>query len=92
MNFVLSRIVRIFGSVEAIKTSEIEGEFLSRQDVVSSIRNNLGIGHKNEPVRDKKAQGVAKLVVNARQTFSEPLTEAILWNWHQMLLGSNKAA
>nr|WP_295928762.1 Fic family protein [uncultured Dyadobacter sp.] len=75
---------------EAIKTSEIEGEFLSRQDVVSSIRNNLGIGHKNEPVRDKKAQGVAELIVNARETFSEPLTEAILWNWHQMLLGSSK--
>lgn len=26
---------------EAIKTSEIEGEYLSRKDVMSSIRNNL---------------------------------------------------
>ena len=26
---------------EAIKTSEIEGEFLSRRDVVSSIKKNL---------------------------------------------------
>lgn len=28
--------------VEAIKTSAIEGELLSREDVMSSIRNNLG--------------------------------------------------
>ncbi|WP_159099314.1 DUF4172 domain-containing protein [Aquimarina spinulae] len=27
---------------EAIKTSEIEGEYLSRRDVASSIRNNSG--------------------------------------------------
>jgi hypothetical protein len=27
---------------EAIKTSAIEGEYLSRPDVVSSIRNHLG--------------------------------------------------
>ena len=29
---------------EAVKNSEIEGEFLSREDVMSSIRNNLGLG------------------------------------------------
>ena len=42
---------------EAIKTSEIEGEFLSRQDVLSSIRNNLGLNHPLEKVRDKRAEG-----------------------------------
>ncbi len=29
--------------VEALKTSAIEGELLSRKDVMSSIRNNLGL-------------------------------------------------
>ena len=29
--------------VEAIKSFEIEGEFLSREEVLSSIRNNLGV-------------------------------------------------
>jgi len=28
---------------EALKTSEIEGEYLSRDDVMSSIKNNLGL-------------------------------------------------
>lgn len=41
---------------EAIKTSEIEGEYFSRQDVVSSIRNKLGLNEKSDKVKDKKAQ------------------------------------
>ncbi|PSL27246.1 Fic family protein [Dyadobacter jiangsuensis] len=75
---------------EAIKTSEIEGEFLSRQDVVSSIRNNLGIPQKPEPVKDRKAQGAAELMVNARNSYAEPLSEAMLFSWHNTLLKDSK--
>jgi Fic family protein len=71
---------------EAIKTSEIEGEYLSRQDVVSSIRNNLGLNAKQDKVKDRKAQGAGELMVAVRNTFSTPLTEDILFNWHTMLL------
>lgn len=71
---------------EAIKTSEIEGEFLSRQDVLSSIRNNLGIAKEPEPVKDRKAQGAAELMVNARNSYAEPLTEKMLFKWHKTLL------
>lgn len=39
---------------DAIKTSEIEGEYFSRQDVVSSIRNKLGLNEKSDKVKDKK--------------------------------------
>ena len=76
---------------EAIKTSEIEGEYLSRQDVVSSIRNNLGISRVPEPVKDKKAKGAGELMVNARNTYAEPLTAQKLFEWHKMLLEDNKA-
>jgi len=69
---------------EAIKTSEIEGEYLSRRDVLSSVRNNLGLS-PNLPVRDIHAQGIANLVTDARQTFREPLTREILFRWHKML-------
>ncbi|MGG7665354.1 Fic family protein [Dyadobacter sp. BHUBP1] len=75
---------------ETIKTSEIEGEFLSRQDVVSSIRNNLGIAQKPEPVKDRKAQGAAELMVNARNSYAEPLSEAMLFSWHKTLLKDSK--
>ncbi|CAG5067870.1 hypothetical protein DYBT9623_00597 [Dyadobacter sp. CECT 9623] len=75
---------------EAIKTSEIEGEFLSREDVASSIRNNLGINKKPELVKDKRAQGAAELMVAARNSYSEALTEEVLFEWHKMLLKDSK--
>ena len=75
---------------EAIKTSEIEGEYVSRQDVVSSIRNNLGLNTKPENIKDKKAQGVGKLMVDIRQCYEEPLTKEKLFLWHEMLMAGNK--
>jgi Fic family protein len=75
---------------EAIKTSEIEGEYLSRQDVASSIRNNLGINQKAEPVKDKKAQGAAELMVDVRNSYMDLLTEKKLFEWHQMLLKESR--
>ncbi len=74
-------------SNEAIKTSEIEGEFLSRKDVYSSIRNNLGLNHPLEKIHDVRARGVAELMIDVRKTFKQPLTEQKLFDWHTMLLG-----
>jgi Fic family protein len=75
---------------EAIKTSEIEGEYLSREDVVSSIRNNLGINTNPAKVKDKKAQGAGQLMVEVRNTFASPLTEEVLFAWHEMLMSQSK--
>jgi Fic family protein len=75
---------------EAIKTSEIEGEFLSRQDVVSSIKNNLGLTAVPEIVHDQKAAGIGKLMIDIRNSFKEELTKEKLWEWHILLLGSVK--
>ncbi|MFI5164616.1 MAG: Fic family protein [Bacteroidia bacterium] len=74
---------------EAIKTSEIEGEYLSRPDVISSIRNNLGLNINQEKIKDKKAEGAGKLMVVVRNTFSSPLTERDLFSWHRMLMNQN---
>ena len=71
---------------EAIKTSEIEGEYLSREDVKSSIRNKLGLNSPPEKVSDKKARGAGELMVAVRNTFSGPLTEQMLFDWHRLLL------
>lgn len=74
---------------EAIKTSEIEGEYISRPDVRSSIKNKLGINQNPIKVHDKRAQGVAELLFDARNTFQEPLTESKLFEWHLMLMSSS---
>lgn len=74
---------------EAIKTSEIEGEYLSRKDVTSSIRNHLGLNKTPDLVKDKMSQGAGELMVNVRQSYSEPLTEEKLFSWHKILFGKS---
>lgn len=71
---------------EALKTSEIEGEYLSRKDVMSSVKRNLGISVDSTHVADKRAEGVAELMVTVRRHFSAPLSEEMLFEWHSMLL------
>jgi len=71
---------------ETIKTSEIEGEYLSRSDVMSSIRHNLGLDITPTQVLDHRAKGAAALMVDVRESFKEILTEEKLFAWHQMLM------
>lgn len=75
---------------EAIKTSEIEGEYPSRKDVLSSIRKNLGLLYDTENIKDKSAVGLGELMIDVRNTFKEILTKEKLFEWHRMLLDENK--
>ncbi|CAN5207531.1 hypothetical protein BH20BAC1_BH20BAC1_06270 [soil metagenome] len=75
---------------EAIKTSEIEGEYLSRKDVTSSIRNNLGLNEKPAAIKDKMSQGAGELMVDVRQSFDEPLAQEKLFAWHKMLFKQSR--
>ncbi|HTE28730.1 MAG TPA: DUF4172 domain-containing protein, partial [Chryseolinea sp.] len=75
---------------EAIKTSAIEGEYLSRPDVMSSIKNNLGINEKQEAVKDKRARGAGQLMVTVRNSCADPLSAEMLFEWHTILLGDSK--
>lgn len=76
---------------EAIKTSAIEGEFLSRKDVISSIKNNLGLNMPKEPVRDKRAQGISELMIDAQKSFRQASTQDSLFKWHKMLMKGNNS-
>ncbi len=71
---------------EAVKTSEIEGEYISRRDVKSSICNNLGLSTPKEQVNDKRAEGAATLMLLVRDHYSEPLSEKMLFKWHEALM------
>lgn len=75
---------------EAIKTSAIEGEFLSRKDVMSSIRNDLGLNIKNDQVVDRRSKGIGQLMINVRKTYQTPLDKEQLFAWHTMLLAHEK--
>lgn len=75
---------------EAIKTSEIEGEYLSRKDVMSSIRRNLGLNPELPISKDKRVEGVTELMLAIRKHFKAPLTEKMLFDWHTMLMKGSK--
>ena len=75
---------------EAVKTSEIEGEYISRKDVMSSIKNNLKLNQPIEQIRDKRAEGVAELMLDVRNSYSEPITVEKLFSWHCMIMRENR--
>lgn len=58
---------------------------------MSSLKKNLGI-HEEQPrlVKDSRAKGIAKLMVAMRQTWNEPLSEAVLFSWNEMLMEGNR--
>lgn len=74
---------------EATKTSAIEGEFISRPDIRSSIIKKLKLKQEITRVHDKRASGVVELMFDVRKTFSQTLTKTKLFNWHLMLLGAS---
>lgn len=75
--------------VEALKTSAIEGELLSRKNVMSSIRHNLGI-ESGPAAGDKRAKGAAALMIDVRNSFAAPLSEAKLFEWHRMIMAGHR--
>lgn len=73
---------------EAVKTSEIEGEYISREDVMSSIRNNLGLNENPVNVKDQRAGGIAQLMLEVRKSFNQPLSLELLQTWHGILMAN----
>ncbi len=71
---------------EAIRTSAIEGEFISRQDVVSSLKRHMGFVGNWPHIRDKRSEGLAELLVLSRSTYRQPLSEDALFGWHKLLM------
>jgi Fic family protein len=75
--------------VEAMTTSEIEGEFLNRASVQSSIQRQLGLKVDERRVGPAE-QGIAKLMVNLYRSIPEPLTEEMLFNWHRHVMSGRR--
>lgn len=72
-------------SNEALKTSEIEGEYLNRESLQSSIRHQLGL-EADRPQISPAEQGIAELMTSLYRSFPDPLTHEQLFQWHGMLL------
>jgi Fic family protein len=72
---------------EAMKNSEIEGEYMSRIDVMSSIRKNLGITD-DQRMADRRVAGIAALTTMVRKQSKQQLTSEMILDWHKILMQS----
>ncbi|HEV2613593.1 MAG TPA: Fic family protein [Gammaproteobacteria bacterium] len=70
---------------EAIKTSEIEGEVLNRDDVRSSIARHLGMDIAGLLPVSRHAEGIVEVLLDATRHYAKPLTEKRLCHWHATL-------
>jgi len=76
-------------SDEALKTSEIEGEYLDRASLQSSIRKNLGLNTPSRRVSPQEA-GISEMVVDLYQHFDAPLSHEQLFTWHSMICAGKR--
>lgn len=72
-------------SQEIIKSSEIEGEILNRDQVRSSIARRLGIELKESVASGRYVDGVAEMMLDATRNYEQPLTRERLFSWHASL-------
>lgn len=70
-------------SDEALKTSEIEGEYLDRASVQSSVRRQFGLQVDREA--GPAETGIAELMVSCFNGFGDALTDEVLFNWHRLV-------
>jgi Fic family protein len=76
-------------SDEAFNTSEIEGEILNRDSLQSSIRRNFGLATDNRRIPPAE-QGIAEMMVDLYRNFDAPLSDDLLFHWHQMLMNGRR--
>ncbi len=70
---------------EALKTSEIEGEILSRESVRSSVARRLGVPEAALAPEDRRVEGIVEITLDATKKFAQPLTRERLFGWHAAL-------
>jgi Fic family protein len=76
-------------SNEALKTSEIEGEYLNRESVQSSIRRNFGLDTDARRIPSAE-QGIADMMMDLYRSFAEPLTDETMFRWHSLLTAGRR--
>lgn len=70
---------------DVLKSSEIEGAVLDRDQVRSSIARRLGLDIGALTPADRNVEGVVEMMLDATQKFAEPLTDERLFGWHAAL-------
>jgi len=76
---------------DVIKSSEIEGENLQREQVRSSIARRLGMNVEGLIPADRHVEGVVEMMLDATGNYEQPLTEERLFAWHASLFPTGRS-
>ncbi len=76
---------------EIVKSSAIEGEHLSIEEVRSSIARRLGLDVAGLPKPGREVEGIVEMMLDATQKFEQPLTEERLCGWHSALFPTGRS-
>lgn len=70
---------------EVIKTSEIEGAYLNRDLVRSSVAKHLGLPSFGLPQASRSIDGLVDILIDATKKYDQPLTAERLRSWQAAL-------
>jgi len=76
---------------DVLKSSEIEGEILDKDQVRSSIARRLGMDIGALAPADRHIEGVVEMMLDATQKYAEPLTDERLFAWHAALFPTGRS-
>ncbi|TIS88245.1 Fic family protein [Mesorhizobium sp.] len=76
---------------DVLKSSEIEGEILDKEQVRSSIARRLGIDIGALALVDRDVEGVVEMMLDATQNYRQPLTDERLFGWHAALFPTGRS-
>jgi Fic family protein len=76
---------------DVLKSSEIEGEILDRDQVRSSIARRLGVDIGALTPADRNVEGVVEMMLDATQKYDQPLTDERLFGWHAALFPTGRS-
>lgn len=78
-------------TLDVLKSTEIEGEFLNPEQVRSSIARHLGMDIGALLPADRGIEGVVEMILDATQNAQLPLTEDRICDWHAGLFPSGRS-
>jgi len=76
---------------EIIKSTEIEGEFLDREQVRSSIARRLGLEISGLVYSERNVDGIVDLMIDATKNFDQELNKERLLSWHAALFPTGQS-
>lgn len=78
-------------SLDALRTSEIEGQVLDPVQVRSSLARRLGMDVSGAPSADRDVDGLVEMLLDATQLAHEKLTAERLFGWHAALFPTGRS-